>query len=61
MAAGSGHASRFGEGKAGIPGELKRIEAGDEVEAEPGFFEVDTNEEPDWTVSLSGDKTTQGQ
>ena len=26
-----------------------------------GFFEVDTGEEPDWTVSLSGDKTTQGQ
>jgi uncharacterized membrane protein len=23
-----------------------------------GFFEVDTNEEKDWTVSLSGDKTT---
>jgi uncharacterized membrane protein len=23
-----------------------------------GFFEVDTNEETDWTVSLSGDKTT---
>jgi uncharacterized membrane protein len=26
-----------------------------------GFFEVDTGEEADWTVSLSGDKTTQGQ
>ena len=26
-----------------------------------GFFEVDTAEEADWTVSLSGDKTTQGQ
>jgi uncharacterized membrane protein len=26
-----------------------------------GFFEVDTGEEPDWTVSLSGEKTTQGQ
>ncbi|MCA3555007.1 DUF1036 domain-containing protein [Aestuariivirga sp.] len=26
-----------------------------------GFFEVDTREEKDWTVSLSGDKTTQGQ
>ena len=26
-----------------------------------GFFEVDTNEQTDWTVSLSGDKTTQGQ
>jgi uncharacterized membrane protein len=26
-----------------------------------GFFEVDTKEEADWTVSLSGDKTTQGQ
>jgi uncharacterized membrane protein len=26
-----------------------------------GFFEVDTGEEPDWTVSLSGDKTTQPQ
>ena len=26
-----------------------------------GFFEVDTKEETDWTVSLSGDKTTQGQ
>lgn len=26
-----------------------------------GFFEVDTGEEPDWTVSLSGDKTTQAQ
>ncbi len=24
-----------------------------------GFFEVDTGEESDWTVSLSGDKTTQ--
>ncbi len=24
-----------------------------------GFFEVDTNEERDWTVSLSGNKTTQ--
>ncbi len=23
-----------------------------------GFFEVDTSEEADWTVSLSGDKTT---
>jgi uncharacterized membrane protein len=23
-----------------------------------GFFEVDTSEEKDWTVSLSGDKTT---
>jgi uncharacterized membrane protein len=26
-----------------------------------GFFEVDTGEETDWTVSLSGDKSTQGQ
>jgi uncharacterized membrane protein len=26
-----------------------------------GFFEVDTKEESDWTVSLKGDKTTQGQ
>jgi uncharacterized membrane protein len=26
-----------------------------------GFFEVDTKEQTDWTVSLSGDKTTQGQ
>jgi uncharacterized membrane protein len=26
-----------------------------------GFFEVDTNEESDWTISLSGEKTTQGQ
>ena len=26
-----------------------------------GFFEVDTSEEADWTVSLSGEKTTQGQ
>jgi uncharacterized membrane protein len=26
-----------------------------------GFFEVDTGEETDWTVSLSGEKTTQGQ
>jgi uncharacterized membrane protein len=26
-----------------------------------GFFEVDTKEATDWTVSLSGDKTTQGQ
>lgn len=26
-----------------------------------GFFEVDTKEELDWTVSLSGEKTTQGQ
>ncbi len=26
-----------------------------------GFFEVDTKEETDWTVSLSGEKTTQGQ
>ena len=26
-----------------------------------GFFEVDTGEESDWTVSLSGDKTTEGQ
>lgn len=26
-----------------------------------GFFEVDTGEESDWTVSLSGDKTTPGQ
>ncbi|WP_395690013.1 DUF1036 domain-containing protein [Aestuariivirga sp.] len=25
-----------------------------------GFFEVDTGEEEDWTISLSGDKTTQG-
>jgi uncharacterized membrane protein len=25
-----------------------------------GFFEVDTGEEKDWTISLSGDKTTQG-
>ena len=26
-----------------------------------GFFEVDTDEQGDWTVSLSGEKTTQGQ
>ncbi|MGE0212542.1 MAG: DUF1036 domain-containing protein [Parvibaculaceae bacterium] len=26
-----------------------------------GFFEVDTNEEVDWTVSLSGPKTTEPQ
>lgn len=26
-----------------------------------GFFEVDTNEETDWTVSLSGPKTTEPQ
>jgi uncharacterized membrane protein len=26
-----------------------------------GFFEVDTGEEIDWTVSLSGEKTSQGQ
>ena len=26
-----------------------------------GFFEVDTGEEADWTISLSGEKTTQGQ
>ena len=26
-----------------------------------GFFEVDTSEETDWTVSLSGEKTTPGQ
>jgi uncharacterized membrane protein len=26
-----------------------------------GFFEVDTGEANDWTVSLSGEKTTQGQ
>jgi uncharacterized membrane protein len=26
-----------------------------------GFFEVDTAEQTDWTVSLSGEKTTQGQ
>jgi uncharacterized membrane protein len=26
-----------------------------------GFFEVDTGEEADWTVSLSGEKTTQAQ
>ena len=26
-----------------------------------GFFEVDTAEQADWTVSLSGEKTTQGQ
>jgi uncharacterized membrane protein len=26
-----------------------------------GFFEVDTNEETDWTISLSGEKTAQGQ
>ena len=25
-----------------------------------GFFEVDTGEEADWTVSLSGEKTTKG-
>jgi uncharacterized membrane protein len=25
-----------------------------------GFFEVDTGEEADWTISLSGPKTTQG-
>jgi uncharacterized membrane protein len=26
-----------------------------------GFFEVDTGEESDWTISLSGEKTTQGK
>ena len=26
-----------------------------------GFFEVDTAEETDWTISLSGEKTSQGQ
>ena len=26
-----------------------------------GYFEVDTGEQTDWTVSLSGEKTTQGQ
>ena len=26
-----------------------------------GFFEVDTGEQADWTVSLSGEKTTQGK
>jgi uncharacterized membrane protein len=26
-----------------------------------GFFEVDTGEESDWTISLSGEKTSQGQ
>jgi uncharacterized membrane protein len=26
-----------------------------------GFFEVDTSEEADWTISLSGEKTSQGQ
>ncbi len=26
-----------------------------------GFFEVDTGEETDWTISLSGEKTSQGQ
>jgi uncharacterized membrane protein len=26
-----------------------------------GFFEVDTAEETDWTISLSGDKSNQGQ
>ncbi len=26
-----------------------------------GFFEVDTAEESDWTISLSGEKTEQGQ
>ena len=26
-----------------------------------GFFEVDTGEETDWTVSLAGEKTTQAQ
>jgi uncharacterized membrane protein len=26
-----------------------------------GFFEVDTGEEADWTISLSGEKTTSGQ
>jgi uncharacterized membrane protein len=25
-----------------------------------GFFEVDTGDETDWTISLSGEKTTQG-
>jgi uncharacterized membrane protein len=25
-----------------------------------GFFEVDTGDEADWTISLSGEKTTQG-
>lgn len=25
-----------------------------------GFFEVDTGEEPDWTVTLSGPKTSEG-
>jgi uncharacterized membrane protein len=26
-----------------------------------GFFEVDTGDETDWTISLSGEKTSQGQ
>ena len=26
-----------------------------------GFFEVDTGEETDWTINLSGEKTTQGK
>lgn len=26
-----------------------------------GFFEVDTQEETDWTISLSGEKSSQGQ
>ena len=26
-----------------------------------GFFEVDTGEESDWTINLSGEKTTQGK
>jgi uncharacterized membrane protein len=26
-----------------------------------GFFEVDTGEEADWTISLSGEKTTKGK
>jgi uncharacterized membrane protein len=26
-----------------------------------GFFEVDTGEQNDWTISLSGEKSTQGQ
>ncbi len=34
---------------------------GDRGYEKVGFFEVDTNEESDWTVSLSGDKTTPAQ
>ena len=32
----------------------------DRAYSKVGFFEVDTGEESDWTISLSGEKTTQG-